>query len=203
MGTGPGSHLRRGANLVRVELRDRGYERLGVLHGVHDLLFPCFIEGAHGRRSRRARQTVRFDREGSCSSRSRNLGRCFVSVCHDRVSSLSSGAHRSARLHGRRPRRPPDHRRCPPLSAEPTSSPPRRRSLAVAKSPPAGRCVHRQIRCVTRPGSIAADVIPFSNARDDHLTERRPRLRVPDPGARPRQRQAHHPLARHGPLGAA
>ena len=28
-------------------------------------------------------------------------------------------------------------------------------------------------------------------------------LRVPDPGARPRQRQAHHPLARHGPLGAA
>ena len=55
-GTGAGSHLRRGANLVRVELRDGGYERLGVLHGVHDLLFPCFIEGAHGRRSRRARQ---------------------------------------------------------------------------------------------------------------------------------------------------
>ena len=53
---GAGTHLRGGANPVRVELGDGGYERLGVLHGVHDLFFSRFIEGAHLRCSRRTRQ---------------------------------------------------------------------------------------------------------------------------------------------------
>jgi len=97
MGTGPGSHLRRGANLVRVELRDRGYERLGVLHGVHDLLFPCFIEGAHGRRSRRARQTVRFDREGSCSQAAREISVAVLSVFVTIASAAYLRAHTEAR----------------------------------------------------------------------------------------------------------
>ena len=97
MGTGAGSHLRRGANLVRVELRDRGYERLGVLHGVHDLLFPCFIEGAHGRRSRRARQTVRFDREGCCSQAAREISVAVLSLFVTIASAAYLRAHTEAR----------------------------------------------------------------------------------------------------------
>ena len=163
-GTGAGSHLRRGANLVRVELRDGGYERLGVLHGVHDLLFPCFIEGAHGRRSRRARQcgsTEKLEAE-PLSSSERDFSVAFVTI----ASAAYPGApHTEARADCTAvarvdPATTVDVRR--------SLQSPRRRRRGAAHSPSPSRLPREGASTARSDVSrgIAADVIPFSNALD-------------------------------------
>lgn len=85
---GAGTHLRGGANPVRVELGDGGYERLGVLHGVHDLFFSRFIEGAHLRCSRRTRQCSDSKSEAGLLAglELKNLVGCSAEVERDKLS---------------------------------------------------------------------------------------------------------------------
>ena len=85
---GAGTHLRGGANPVRVELGDGGYERLGVLHGVHDLFFSRFIEGAHLRCSRRTRQCPDSKSEAGLLAglELKNLVGCSAEVERDKLS---------------------------------------------------------------------------------------------------------------------
>ena len=84
---GAGTHLRGGANPVRVKLCDGGYERLGVLHGVHHLFFSRFIEGAHLRCSRRTRQCPDIKSEATAGlDSSSRISRAAAEVERDKLS---------------------------------------------------------------------------------------------------------------------